>query len=342
MNLSAALRKSFAASPTLAAAAYAGLVLALLAIVVSSIVDILDQRAAVASSAAMLEQLEGHKALAPGGRSADAGMPSGSAFLEGATVTVAGAALLQRVAGAVTKLGGNVLSSQLDVQGTHSKAGICQHGRELRTRSAGIADRSSTISKPECRSCSSISSPFKPRRPRPVRENCEFCWRCRGNGRVQNDAEACDRNHGSGTVGVWRRIRVDLRCFQRCAGRSGRWRAGGTCRLHRPGQIPPRRWCRSSPSACTRCICVRAGVERQSAVGDAARSICRHARPADLLAIAAAAAPCRRTRRASEGGRVYPNQGSLSVRSSLWSAPSQATRRGSGYLWINRPRRYSA
>ena len=124
MNLSAALRRSFAASPTLAAAAYAGLVLALLAMVVSSVVDILDQRAAVASSAAMLEQLENHKALASGGRSADAGMPSGSAFLEGATVTVAGAALLQRVAGAVTKLGGNVLSSQLDVQGTHSKAGF--------------------------------------------------------------------------------------------------------------------------------------------------------------------------------------------------------------------------
>jgi general secretion pathway protein M len=90
---------------------------------VSSIVDIFDQRAAVAASAAMLEQLEGRKAP-PGGRSADPGMPSGSAFLEGATVTVAGAALLQRVAGAVTKLGGNVLSSQLDVQGTQSKAGF--------------------------------------------------------------------------------------------------------------------------------------------------------------------------------------------------------------------------
>jgi len=51
-------------------------------------------------------------------------MPSGSAFLEGATVTIAGAALLQRVASAVTKLGGNVLSSQLDLQGTQAKAGF--------------------------------------------------------------------------------------------------------------------------------------------------------------------------------------------------------------------------
>ena len=124
MNLTTALRKSFAASPILAAAAYAGLVFALLFMVVSSVVDILDQRAAVASSAAMLDQLEGRSTAASGRRSADVLMPSGSAFLEGATVTVAGAALLQRVAGAVTKLGGNVLSSQLDLQGTQSRAGF--------------------------------------------------------------------------------------------------------------------------------------------------------------------------------------------------------------------------
>jgi general secretion pathway protein M len=124
MNLAAALRKSFAASPILAAAAYAGLVFTLLVMVVTSIVDILGQRAAVASTAAMLDQFEGRSAAASGGRSADVLMPSGSAFLEGATVTVAGAALLQRVAGAVTKLGGNVLSSQLDLQGTQSKAGF--------------------------------------------------------------------------------------------------------------------------------------------------------------------------------------------------------------------------
>jgi general secretion pathway protein M len=124
MNLTAILRRSFAKSPMLAAVAYAGLVFALLVMVVGSIVDVLGQRAAVAASAAMLEQLDGRKAAAPGGRTTDAAMPSGSAFLEGATVTIAGAALLQRVAGAVTKLGGNVLSSQLDVQGTQSKAGF--------------------------------------------------------------------------------------------------------------------------------------------------------------------------------------------------------------------------
>jgi len=124
MNLSAPLRKSFVASPIVAALTYAGLVGVLLVIVISSIVDVLGQRAAVAASAEMLAQLEGRKPAASGGRTADVPMPSGSAFLEGATVTIAGAALLQRVASAVTKLGGNVLSSQLDLQGTQAKAGF--------------------------------------------------------------------------------------------------------------------------------------------------------------------------------------------------------------------------
>ena len=38
-------------------------------------------------------------------------------------MTVAGAALLQRVATAVTKLGGNVLSSQVELEGTEAKNG---------------------------------------------------------------------------------------------------------------------------------------------------------------------------------------------------------------------------
>ncbi len=38
-------------------------------------------------------------------------------------MTVAGAALQQRIAGAVTKLGGTVLSSQVELDGTKSKQG---------------------------------------------------------------------------------------------------------------------------------------------------------------------------------------------------------------------------
>jgi general secretion pathway protein M len=124
MSLATTLRKSLVNSPPVAATAYAALVIVLLAVAISSVADILGQRSLVAATADMLAQLEGRKAPQAGARSGDAGAPSGSAFLEGATVTVAGAALLQRVAAAVTKAGGNVLSSQLDVQGPHAKAGF--------------------------------------------------------------------------------------------------------------------------------------------------------------------------------------------------------------------------
>jgi general secretion pathway protein M len=124
MNFAATLRKSLVNSPIVAATTYAALVIVLLAVTISSIVDMLGQRSSVAATADMLAQLEGRKAPSAGSRAGDAGMPTGSPFLEGATVTVAGAALLQRVASAVTKAGGNVLSSQLDLQGPHAKAGF--------------------------------------------------------------------------------------------------------------------------------------------------------------------------------------------------------------------------
>ena len=123
MNTFAASRKTITASPILAAAIYAGLVAVLLFSVVTSIIDVINQRGEVTAASTMLEQLEGRRPPnvggAPGGT-----MPSGSAYLEGATVTVAGAALLQRVAGAVVKFGGNVLSTQLDLQGTQTRAGF--------------------------------------------------------------------------------------------------------------------------------------------------------------------------------------------------------------------------
>src|SRR5258708_26536865 len=124
MNPVAVLRKTFAASRWVAALAYAGLVFALLFTVITSIADIFGQREPVAPSAAMLEQLDGRKPAAARGQATDVSMPSGSAFLEGATVTIAGAVLIHRVSGAGTKFGGNVLSTQVELKGTQSKAGF--------------------------------------------------------------------------------------------------------------------------------------------------------------------------------------------------------------------------
>ena len=124
MNLAVSLKKSLVNSPVMATTAYVGVVIVLLIVTASTVIDLLGQRASVAATVAMLEQLEGRKPAATSKRSDDVGVPTGSAFLEGSTVTVAGADLLQRVAAAVTKAGGNVLSSQLDIQGPNAKAGF--------------------------------------------------------------------------------------------------------------------------------------------------------------------------------------------------------------------------
>src|ERR1700691_6065180 len=116
MTFTATLRKLLTGSPLLAAALYAGVVILLICVMLSSFSDVLTKRADVAASAEILAQLQGHR-TGGGRRQTDTlAAPSGAPVLGSGTVTVAGAALLQRVAAAVTKLGGNVLSSQVDVE----------------------------------------------------------------------------------------------------------------------------------------------------------------------------------------------------------------------------------
>ena len=119
----AKLTRASSARPLLAAAAYVVVVVVLLAMAWSGVSDILERRASLAASADLLAQLEGRKPIAAPAGTAETHIPTGSPFLEGQTLTVAGAALLQRVADAVTKVGGSVLSSQVDVQGVQAKDG---------------------------------------------------------------------------------------------------------------------------------------------------------------------------------------------------------------------------
>ncbi|HEV3183502.1 MAG TPA: type II secretion system protein GspM [Xanthobacteraceae bacterium] len=109
--------------PGAATVAYAVAVVVFLLVAWSGLAGLYDRYVAVAAASDLLDQIEGRKPLPPGadGRTAEA--PAGSPFLEGPTVTVAGAALQQRVTGAVTKVGGNVLSSQVDLEGTQAKQG---------------------------------------------------------------------------------------------------------------------------------------------------------------------------------------------------------------------------
>jgi general secretion pathway protein M len=121
MNLTPALRK-LATAPLSAAMIYLGVVICLAFIIVSSLSDLLGKRAEVATAQTMLDQFESRRPATT--KAGLTGAPAGSPFLEGGTVTVAGAALLQRVSAAVIKFGGNMLSSQIDLQGAQSKAGF--------------------------------------------------------------------------------------------------------------------------------------------------------------------------------------------------------------------------
>ena len=112
------------AAALLAVAGYVAAVIVLLLLAWSGVSEILDRRQAIAASADLLAQLEGRKPMAARAGAGETQIPTGSPFLEGQTLTVAGAALLQRVADAVTKVGGNMLSSQVDVQGVQAKDGF--------------------------------------------------------------------------------------------------------------------------------------------------------------------------------------------------------------------------
>jgi len=111
--------------PLLATIGYAMALFVLLMMTWSGVADVLERRQAIAAASDLLAQLEGRKpSPLTGAGAAATRVPTGSPFLEGQTLTVAGAALLQRVADAVTKVGGNVLSSQVDVQGVQAKDGF--------------------------------------------------------------------------------------------------------------------------------------------------------------------------------------------------------------------------
>src|SRR5262245_53614219 len=109
--------------PAVATFGYAALVAVLVYLAGSAVADLLERRAAVAAAADMLEQLQGRRASASNVAGATGSLPAGAPFLEGRTVTVAGAALLRRVASAVNRVGGNIVSSHVELEGAQARDG---------------------------------------------------------------------------------------------------------------------------------------------------------------------------------------------------------------------------
>jgi general secretion pathway protein M len=99
------------------------------------VTDIARQYLARSDSLEMLSRLDGRNHFG----SAEHGgtkWPPGSPFLEGQTVTVASAALLQRITGVITNAGGTVVSTEMQQQGARTKDGYvtaianCELGAE--------------------------------------------------------------------------------------------------------------------------------------------------------------------------------------------------------------------
>ena len=121
MSTGHAITRTLTRSPLIAVVLYLVVIGGLLAIAGAAVSNILDHQRALAQTSDLLDQLQGRK---PRGASTSPLAPAGTPFLEGPTVTVAGATLLQRVAAAVGNVGGTIQSSQVDVLGAQAKDGF--------------------------------------------------------------------------------------------------------------------------------------------------------------------------------------------------------------------------
>ncbi|HEV7600852.1 MAG TPA: type II secretion system protein GspM [Bradyrhizobium sp.] len=121
MSTGHAITRTLTRSPLIAVVLYVVVIGGLLAMAGTAVSNILDHQRALAQTSDLLDQLQGRRARGTGTSPL---APPGTPFLEGPTVTVAGATLLQRVAAAVGNVGGTIQSSQVDVLGTQAKDGF--------------------------------------------------------------------------------------------------------------------------------------------------------------------------------------------------------------------------
>jgi general secretion pathway protein M len=106
-----------------AVAGYVALLVIAVVVVWTFLTMVVDRRASVVAAERTLAEMEGHTIARKDTGSPLDGAPPGSPFLTGQTVNVAGAALLQLVATGIHRVGGSILSSQVDLDGDRAKEG---------------------------------------------------------------------------------------------------------------------------------------------------------------------------------------------------------------------------
>jgi general secretion pathway protein M len=126
MNLLSIFTNFLNRFPAGAAIIYVAVVAGLGVTAWTTVAEIQQRQDEIAETAATLSELEGRSPPASRRGRPKEGDPvmAGSPLLEGATMTVGGANLLQRVASAITKFGGAIQYTQVDLEGPRSKDGF--------------------------------------------------------------------------------------------------------------------------------------------------------------------------------------------------------------------------
>jgi general secretion pathway protein M len=109
---------------TLAVLAYVGVVVVLAASSLWLIDDLRVRSRGIAAAQERLDQLTQHSRRRPPASIGSDASVSGSPFLDARTITIAGAAMEQRVGAAVAKAGGALISSQVELDGPEAKNGF--------------------------------------------------------------------------------------------------------------------------------------------------------------------------------------------------------------------------
>ncbi|PZA13631.1 general secretion pathway protein GspM [Rhodopseudomonas palustris] len=131
------LKAKLARYPYLAVLLFAAVIAVCMLATAGNVLDILQRRDAVIAASSILERLEARRPP-PQAATADVGVPRGSSFVEGPSASVAAAALLQRLTGAIRRLRGNILSSQVDLQGPQTKAGFLMASASFELEQAAL------------------------------------------------------------------------------------------------------------------------------------------------------------------------------------------------------------
>jgi general secretion pathway protein M len=129
-------RPSLSPRETLAIFAYFGVVAALLSLSQWFVNDLEMRSGRIAAAQMRLDSLK-ERSLAPSARGANSGARR-SLFLGGPDITIAGAALEQRVKSVVEKSGGVLTSSQVELDGPDAKDGFLRLTASLEVDQPGL------------------------------------------------------------------------------------------------------------------------------------------------------------------------------------------------------------